>query len=137
MHGTGSFAILPAHFDGWIPVITLYGIPNCDTVRKARRWLDQHDIDYQFHDFREQGLDPATVKRWLDELGWETVVNRRSTSWKQLDPATRETMDQAAAQRSILEHPTLVKRPVLDTGSDRHLGFSEQQYQDIFKQHTL
>ncbi len=118
-------------------MITLYGIPNCDTVRKARRWLDQHDIDYQFHDFREQGLDAATVGRWLDELGWEAVVNRRSTTWKQLDPATREGMDRATAQGCILEHPTLVKRPVLDTGRDRHLGFSDQQYQDIFKQHTL
>ncbi len=118
-------------------MITLYGISNCDTVRKARRWLDQHNIEYQFHDFREQGLDAATVDGWLEELGWEAVVNRRSTTWKQLDPAVRDAMDQAAARMSILEHPTLVKRPVLDTGSDRHLGFSEQLYQDIFKQHTL
>ena len=118
-------------------MITLYGIPNCDTVRKARRWLDEHAIDYQFHDFREQGLTADTVARWLDELGWETVVNRRSTTWKQLDSAARETMDRDAAQRCILEHPTLVKRPVLDTGHDRHLGFSEKQYQEIFKQHTL
>ncbi|MEE4190971.1 MAG: ArsC family reductase [Halieaceae bacterium] len=118
-------------------MITLYGIPNCDTVRKARRWLDGHSIDYQFHDFREQGLDEDTVSTWLDELGWETVVNRRSTTWKQLDPATRESMDRATALRCILEHPTLVKRPVLDTGHDRHLGFSETQYQELFTQHTL
>ncbi len=118
-------------------MITLYGIPNCDTVRKARRWLDSHTIDYQFHDFREQGLDAETVAQWLEALGWEAVVNRRSTTWKQLDPAEREAMDREAAQRSILEHPTLVKRPVLDTGHDFHLGFSESQYQEIFKQHTL
>ncbi len=118
-------------------MITLYGIPNCDTVRKARRWLDSHAIDYQFHDFREQGLSADTVNGWFDELGWEAVVNRRSTTWKQLDPAAREAMDRDAALRCILEHPTLVKRPVLNTGHDCHLGFSEAQYQEIFKQHTL
>ena len=118
-------------------MINVYGIPNCDTVRKARKWLEQHEIEYAFIDLREQGVDAGTVDNWLDELGWEAVVNRRSTTWKQLDSAAREAMDRDAAQRCILEHPTLVKRPVLDTGHDRHLGFSEKQYQEIFKQHTL
>lgn len=118
-------------------MITLYGIPNCDTVRKARRWLDQHQIDYQFVDFREQPLGADTVDEWLDTLGWEAVVNRRSTTWKQLDRAERETMDRDGARDAVLAHPTLVKRPVLDTGTDIHLGFSAENYQDIFKKHTL
>ena len=118
-------------------MITLYGIANCDTVRKARRWLEQHDIEYRFHDLREDGLDGETVSHWLDSLGWEAVVNRRSTTWKQLDPADRESMDAKAAAAAILAHPTLVKRPVLDTGSDLHLGFKADLYQDIFKKHTL
>jgi Spx/MgsR family transcriptional regulator len=118
-------------------LIRLYGISNCDTVRKARRWLDAHDIEYSFHDFREHGLAGDLVDQWLEALGWEQVVNRRSSTWKQLDAAERESMDAIAARSAILAHPTLVKRPVLDTGTDLQIGFSEQQYRDIFKKHTL
>ena len=118
-------------------MITLYGIPNCDTVKKARRWLDKHGVEYAFHDFRADGLEPGDVDRWLQELGWETLLNRRSTSWKQLDPDTRETMDDAAAKDAVLTAPTLIKRPLLDTGKELHVGFSEKQYRDIFQQHTL
>lgn len=118
-------------------MINVYGIPNCDTVRKARKWLEQHEIEYAFIDLREQGVDAGTVDNWLDELGWEAVVNRRSTTWKQLDPAVREGMDRASAKAALMEHPTLVKRPVLDTGSELQLGFSPEKYRDIFKKHTL
>jgi Spx/MgsR family transcriptional regulator len=118
-------------------MITLYGIKNCDTVRKARNWLDQHSIEYSFHDLREDGIEPATVRAWLAELGWETVVNRRSTSWKALDPARRERMDADDALAAILESPTLVKRPLLDTGHELHAGFSPAAYQSLFNRHTL
>ncbi len=118
-------------------MLTLYGIKNCDTVRKARKWLDQHGVDYQFHDFREDGLDSDRLQQWLDELGWETVINRRSTSWKALSPEVRETMDQQVALREALAAPTLIKRPVLDTGEARHLGFSAANYQKILNLHTL
>jgi arsenate reductase len=118
-------------------VITLYGIKNCDTVKKSRRWLEQHHIEYRFHDFREDGLSGEQLDGWLDELGWEAVVNRRSTTWKGLDTATRESMDSATARRVILENPTLIKRPLLDTGSERHLGFSAPAWQEIFAEHTL
>jgi arsenate reductase len=118
-------------------LITLYGIKNCDTVKKARRWLELHQIDYNFHDFREQGLQQEAVETWLDELGWETLVNRRSTSWKQLSPEQRETMDRQSALAAILQQPTLIKRPLLDTGSSRHVGFTDKAYREIFHQHTL
>mgnify|MGYP001595332754 FL=1 len=118
-------------------MITLYGIKNCDTVKKARRWLEQHSIDYTFHDFREDGLDSAQLEGWLQDLGWETLVNRRSTSWKQLDESARESMNQASAQAAILEQPTLIKRPLLNTGNSLHVGFSEKSYREIFHQHTL
>jgi len=118
-------------------LITLYGIKNCDTVKKARRWLEQHQIDYNFHDFRQDGLQQDAVETWLDELGWETLVNRRSTSWKQLSPQQRETMDRQSALAAIMEQPTLIKRPLLDTGSNRHVGFSAGDYREIFHQHTL
>ncbi len=116
---------------------TLYGIKNCDTVKKARRWLELHGVDYHFHDFREQGIDAAQVREWLQELGWENLVNRRSTTWKQLDPDVRENMDEDSALAAILEHPTLVKRPVLDTGSQRIVGFKAASYERTFNLHTL
>lgn len=118
-------------------VTTLYGINNCDTVKKARKWLDAHGIDYSFHDFRADGLEREHVAEWLQELGWEVLVNRRSTSWKALDEATRENMDDATALAAILAHPTLIKRPLLDTGTRRHTGFTPADYDRLFSAHTL
>ncbi len=118
-------------------MITLYGIKNCDTVKKARRWLEDHGIEYRFHDFREDGLDAGQVRTWLDELGWETLVNKRSTTWKALDPAQRESMDDSTALAAILEQPTLIKRPLLDTGHERRTGFKDSDYQQLFNRHTL
>ena len=118
-------------------MVTLYGIKNCDTVKKARKWLDLHGVDYAFHDFREDGLERDQVTTWIAELGWETLVNRRSTSWKALDPATREQMDEVAALQAIMAQPTLIKRPLLDIGHERHVGFSAASYASIFNQHTL
>ena len=118
-------------------LITLYGIKNCDTVRKARQWLDQHEVEYAFHDVRADGLERETVAAWLDELGWEKLVNKRSTSWKALDTSTRESMDAGAALSAILAQPTLIKRPLLDTGHERFTGFSVANYQSIFSKHTL
>jgi Spx/MgsR family transcriptional regulator len=118
-------------------VITLYGIKNCDTVKKARNWLEMHEVEYHFHDFRADGLERKKVKLWLDELGWETLVNRRSTSWKALDADARDNMDAASALEAILAQPTLIKRPLLDTGHERFVGFSAASYQKLFHQHTL
>lgn len=118
-------------------MITLYGIKNCDTVKKARTWLADREIEYRFHDVREDGLDADTVSQWLQALGWETLVNKRSTTWKGLDPTQREAMDDAAALQAIVAQPTLFKRPVLDTGHEVHCGFSAANYQTIFDHHTL
>ena len=118
-------------------MITLYGIKNCDTVKKACNWLDLHGVEYRFHDFRADGLERETVQRWLDELGWENLVNRRSSSWKALDAATRENMDEQSALAAIMAQATLIKRPLLDTGRERFTGFSAASYQKIFSKHTL
>ena len=118
-------------------MITLYGIKNCDSVKKARRWLEQHEIEYRFHDFREDGLSPEDVSAWLKELGWETLLNRRSTSWKALSSEARENMNEDTALAAIMAQPTLIKRPLLDTGHERHTGFKTENYQDIFSRHTL
>ena len=113
-------------------MITLYGISNCDTVRKARRWLDAQKIDYQFYDFRNQELQASLLQDWIAELGWEALINRRGMSWRKLPESERDNIDQSSAIRLMLENPTLIKRPILDTGSSRHIGFSETQYQDLF-----
>jgi Spx/MgsR family transcriptional regulator len=118
-------------------VITLYGIKNCDTVKKARKWLDEHTIDYAFHDLRGDGLTQEQVSEWVAELGWETLVNKRSTTWKALDESERNSMDSASAQAAIMAQPTLIKRPLLDTGHQRFTGFSASNYETIFNQHTL
>lgn len=110
--------------------ITLYGIKNCDSVKKARRWLDDRAIDYRFHDVRTDGLKRGQVQAWLKELGL-ALVNKRSTSWKALEPEVREQLDENNALDLLIAHPTLIKRPLLDTGEQRHLGFDAQRYQTL------
>mgnify|MGYP003575142172 FL=1 len=112
-------------------MITLYGIKNCDTVKKARAWLDQHQITYQFHDFRIDGLSESQVKSWINELGLETLVNKRSTTWKELDEQTKNNFDTHAVQ-VITANLTLIKRPLLDTGKQKHVGFKDAEYTTIF-----
>lgn len=112
-------------------MITLYGIKNCDTVKKARTWLDQHQITYQFHDFRIDGLSESQVKSWINELGLETLVNKRSTTWKELNEQTKNNFDNHAVQ-VITANPTLIKRPLLDTGKQKHVGFKDAEYTTIF-----
>ena len=111
---------------------TLYGIKNCDTVKKARKWLDSHDIDYQFHDIRQDGLSAPQISSWIGQLGWESVLNRRSTTWRQLDEAEKSAIDDSKAVALILEHPTLMKRPLLDLDGTFHAGFKESDYAGYF-----
>jgi Spx/MgsR family transcriptional regulator len=110
----------------------IYGIPNCDTVKKARRWLDEHGVIYRFHDLREDGLVEQQLRGWLEALGWEQLINRRSTSWKALSAADREAMDNHSAVRHILAAPTLIKRPLLEHGKILETGFSAARYGELF-----
>lgn len=109
----------------------LYGIPNCNTMKAARTWLDEHGIAYEFHDYKKRGLDEQTLRAWVDDLGWEALINRRGQMWRKLDPAVRESLDQESAIRVMLDTPSIIRRPVLDTGTQRHLGFSEAEYAAI------
>ncbi len=111
--------------------LTLFGIPNCDTVRKARRWLDDHGVDYRFHDFRADGLGASKVEAWIEALGWEQVINKRSTSWKALSAEDRAGMDGISACRAALETPTLIKRPVLEGPGYLEVGFSAGRYTEL------
>ena len=111
---------------------TLYGIKNCDTVKKARRWLEQQQVDYRFHDFRSDGLTLSQVNTWIAQLGWETLVNKRSTTWKQLDENTRAGLSDSSAAAVIAANPTLIKRPLLDLNKRYHVGFKEADYRQLF-----
>ncbi|QCK86976.1 arsenate reductase [Phreatobacter aquaticus] len=111
---------------------TIYGIKTCDTVRKARTWLDSHHIAHRFHDFRAEGLDRPTLEAWVAALGWETVLNRQSTTFKELPEAERAGIDRDAAIRLMLAHPTLVKRPVLDRDGRYSVGFKPDVYAGLF-----
>lgn len=104
--------------------ITLYGIPNCDTVRKARSWLDARGISCAFHDLRREGLPEAALDRWIAQLGWEALLNRRGTTWRQL-PATRQAavVDAASARLLMLAQVTVIKRPVIEWSDTVTVGF--------------
>ncbi|KAB7627911.1 ArsC family reductase [Alkalilimnicola sp. S0819] len=115
---------------------TLYGIKNCDTVRKARRWLDARGVDYRFHDLRADGLSAEQTARWCEACGWEQVLNRRGTTWRQLDGALKATADAANAPALLAEHPTLIKRPVLEHADRIRVGFNEADYSTLFGEDT-
>ncbi len=107
-------------------MVTLYGIPNCDTMKKARNWLADQGIAYRFHDYKKDGLDQALLQGWVQELGWEALLNRRGMMWRKLDPAIKADLDERHAIEIMLETPSIIKRPLLDTGEARHLGFNDR-----------
>ncbi len=106
-------------------MITVHGIPNCDTVKKARAWLTEHGVEHSFHDFKKQGVPEAALDRWLAAAGWDTVINRKGTTWRQLDEATRAGVTDAASARALaLANPSVIKRPVVQwAGGDITVGF--------------
>lgn len=110
-------------------MITLYGIPNCDTVKKARVWLDQNGVAYAFHDYKKAGIDRARLEAWVGELGWETVLNRAGTTFRALPDADKTGIDAAKAVDLMLAQPSMIRRPMLDLGDRRIAGFKSEIYQ--------
>ena len=112
--------------------LTLYGIPNCDTVKKARRWLDDRGVAYRFHDFRKDGLDPAKLQDWIDSLGWEKLLNKSGTTFRKLPDAQKEGLDAASAKALMLDQPAMIRRPVVEGAGDPIVGFSADDWQQRF-----
>ena len=108
--------------------VTLYGIRNCDTVKKARAWLDARGVDYAFHDYKTAGLERERLQRWCEELGWESLLNRAGTTFRKLPDADRRNLDAKKAVTLMLAQPSLIRRPVLDLGGRRLLGFKPEAY---------
>ncbi|CAN5414981.1 ArsC family reductase [soil metagenome] len=108
---------------------TLYGIPNCDTVKKARAWLDQHGVAFGFHDYKKMGVSPELLEAWVAEHGWEVVLNRSGTTFRALSDADKAGIDADKAVGLMLAQPSMIKRPILDLGARRIVGFKPEIYE--------
>jgi arsenate reductase len=109
--------------------ITIYGIKACDTMKKARAWLEAAGIEYAFHDYRVDGIDEARLRGWIAQVGWEVLLNRAGTTFRKLPEAERDGVDEARAIRLMLAQPAMIKRPVLDLGARIVVGFRPEAYQ--------
>jgi len=112
--------------------VTIYGIRNCDTMKKAFAWLDGHGVAYAFHDYRVDGLSAPTLKTWAKTLGWEVLLNRSSSTFRALPEADKADLDEARAFALMLANPTMIKRPVLDAGGKLSVGFKPDAYAALF-----
>jgi Spx/MgsR family transcriptional regulator len=114
-------------------VATIYGIKNCDTMKKARTWLEGHGVAYDFHDYKAVGIDRAHLERWIDEAGWETVLNRAGTTFRKLPDAAREDLNREKAIALMLDQPSMIKRPVLEADDKLLIGFKPEIYERTFE----
>ncbi|PZA11880.1 ArsC family reductase [Rhodopseudomonas palustris] len=110
----------------------LYGIKNCDTMKKARAWLDGHGVAYTFHDYKSAGIDQAHLARWVGQVGWETLLNRAGTTFRKLPEADKEGITEAKAIALMLAQPSMIKRPVLEHGRKLLVGFRPEAYAEVF-----
>ena len=114
-------------------MITLYGIPNCDTVRKARKWLTEKNIEYRFHNFKKEGLERQILEQWVGALGWEVLLNKRGMTWRKLAEEVKADIDPHKAIQIMLDNTSIIKRPVLDKNKALYVGFKEELYQSLFQ----
>ena len=112
--------------------VTLYGIKNCDTMKKARAWLDGHDVAYAFHDYKTEGIDKATLEHWAKDVGWEVLLNRAGTTFRKLPDKDKEGVTEKKAIALMLTQPAMIKRPVLERGGKLTVGFKPEIYVKLF-----
>lgn len=112
--------------------VVLYGIPNCDTIKKARKWLEQREISYQFHDYKKSGVNEGQLRAWAAELGWEALLNKSGTTFRKLSDAEKSDIGMEKAIALMLANPSMIKRPVLDIGIRRIVGFKPEVYEAAF-----
>jgi arsenate reductase len=111
---------------------TIYGIKNCDTMKKARAWLDERRVEYAFHDYKTAGIERGKLQSWATQVGWESLLNRAGTTFRKLADKDKEGLTEAKAIKLMLEQPSLIKRPVIETQAQLLVGFKPEQYQSIF-----
>lgn len=112
---------------------TIYGIKNCDTMKKARTWLDEHAVAHDFHDYKAKGVDAATLDGWIGKVGWEVLLNKAGTTFKKLSDNQKDGIDAAKAKALMIEQPSMIKRPVLDIDGKLLVGFKPEIYQQTLK----
>jgi len=113
--------------------ITMYGITTCDTIRKARVWLESHDVPYRFHDYRAEGIEAERLDGWVGKVGWEKLLNKGSTTFRELSEADKTGLDEKKAKKLMLARPTMIKRPVLEVGERLLVGFKAQVYEEAMR----
>lgn len=112
--------------------VAIYGIPNCDTMKKARAWLDAHGVAYAFHDYKKVGVEPARLAGWVERLGWEALLNRSGTTFRKLADADKAGIDTTKAIALMLAQPSMIRRPVIEAGDDLLVGFDPARYEARF-----
>ena len=126
------FSLESTAIEGAGVTITIYGIKNCDTMKKARKWLDEHGVVYGFHDYKATGIDRARLEAWTKKVGWETLLNRSGTTFRALPEAARDGLTEKKAIALMLAQPSMIKRPVADLGGKLLIGFKPDIYQQAF-----
>ncbi len=117
--------------------VTIYGIRNCDTMKKARAWLDKQGVEYAFHDYKTAGIEPERLERWSKKVGWEALLNRAGTTFRKLPEKDRQSVDERRALALMLDQPSMIKRPVLEPGGGRLIvGFKPETYREAFSAGT-
>jgi arsenate reductase len=116
-----------------MPNITIYGIKNCDTMKKARDWLDAHKVEYAFHDYKAAGIDKSVLEGWVKKVGWEVLLNRAGTTFKKLPEDKKVNLDEVKAIALMVEQPSMIKRPVLDLGGELLVGFKPERYDEAVR----
>ena len=111
---------------------TLYGIPNCDTMKKARKWLADNGVEYAFHDYKKLGIEKKKLAEWIKAVGWETLLNRRGMMWRKVPDDVKASIDEKSAIRLMLETPSIIKRPVLEAKGKVTVGFKPETYEQLF-----
>ena len=112
-------------------MVKIYGIPNCDTMKNARRWLEANGIEYDFHDYKKLGVPEKNLKAWVQKAGWETILNKRGTTWRKLDDELKHNIDNKSAITIMLGNPSIIKRPVLESNQLLLIGFKEDEYKQL------
>jgi arsenate reductase len=117
---------------GMAKAVTIYGIKNCDTMKKARAWLDKHGVAYAFHDYKTAGIERGELEGWAREVGWETLLNRAGTTFRKRPEKDKEGLSEKKAMALMLAQPSMIKRPVLEVGGKLFVGFKPEQYEKAF-----
>jgi arsenate reductase len=113
--------------------LTVFGIKNCDTMKKAMKWLDDNGVAYYFYDYKKEGVPEQRLRQWLEALGWETVINKRGTTWRKLDDAVKESMNTEKSITLAMENPSVVKRPILQSNDFILAGFKADEWENTLK----